>query len=153
MLTGSWFSNITLTSHGASLRLKQTAKLRITSPFWGGSTSGRWIHFIKVPLWRRCFRVMNISVSLQWFRNECDGVSNQQPHDCLLACLFRRISKKTSTLRVTGLCEGNLPAAGEFPTQMASNAEFFSIWWCHHGAPGCKRTSAGTTMTTVKSLI
>ena len=30
-----------------------------------------------------------------------------QPHDCLLNRLFRRKSKKTSKLRVTGLCVGN----------------------------------------------
>ena len=29
---------------------------------------------------------------------------------------------KTSKLRVTGLCEGNPPVAGEFPAQMASYA-------------------------------
>ena len=43
----------------------------------------------------------------QWRHNERDGVSNHQPHDCLLNRLFRHISKKTSKLRVTGLCEGN----------------------------------------------
>ena len=32
------------------------------------------------------------------------SVSNHQPHDCLLNRLFRRKSKKTSKLRVTGLC-------------------------------------------------
>ena len=42
-------------------------------------------------------------------------------------------SKKTSKLRVTGLCAGNSPEAGEFPAQMASNAENVSIWWRHHG--------------------
>ena len=26
--------------------------------------------------------------SLQWRHNECDGVSNHQPHDCLHNCLF-----------------------------------------------------------------
>ena len=41
---------------------------------------------------------------LQWRYNGCDGVLNQQPCDCLLNCLFRRRSKKTSKLRVTGLC-------------------------------------------------
>ena len=41
-------------------------------------------------------------------------------------------SKKTSNLRVTGLCAGNSPGTGEFPAQMASNAETFSIWWRHH---------------------
>ena len=55
--------------------------------------------------------------------NERDGASNHQPHDCLLSRLFRRRSKKTSKLRVTGLCAGNSPVTGEFPAQMASNAE------------------------------
>ena len=71
--------------------------------------------------------------ALQWHHNERDGVSNHQPHDCLFSRLFRRRSKKTSELRVTGLCEGNSPVTGEFPAQMASNAENCSIWWRHHG--------------------
>ena len=33
---------------------------------------------------------------------------------------------------VTSLCAGNSPVTGEFPTQMVSNAEIFSIWWRHH---------------------
>ena len=41
--------------------------------------------------------------------------------------------RKTSKLRVTGLCAGNSPVTGEFPAQMASNAENVSIWLCHHG--------------------
>ena len=36
-----------------------------------------------------------------------------------------------SKLRVTGLCAGNSPGTGEFPAQMASNAENVSIWWRH----------------------
>ena len=40
--------------------------------------------------------------------------------------------KKTSKLRVTGLCAGNSPGTGEFPAQMASNAENVYIWWRHH---------------------
>ena len=46
--------------------------------------------------------------------------------------LFKPRSKKTSTLRVTGLCAGNSPVTGEFPAQRASNAENVSIWWCHY---------------------
>ena len=69
---------------------------------------------------------------LRWRHNGCAGVSNYQPHDCLLNCLFRRRSKKTSKLRVTGLCEGNLPVAGEFPAQTASYAENVCIWRRHH---------------------
>ena len=41
--------------------------------------------------------------------------------------MFRRRSKKTSEIRVTGLCEGNLLATGGFPSQMASNAGNVSI--------------------------
>ena len=44
----------------------------------------------------------------------------------------RRRSKKTSKLRVTGLCAGNSPVTGEFPAQRASNVENVSIWWRHH---------------------
>ena len=46
-----------------------------------------------------------------------DGVSNHQPQDYLLNRLFRRRSKNTSKLRVTGLCAGNSPVTGEFPAQ------------------------------------
>ena len=68
----------------------------------------------------------------RWRHNGPDSVSNHQPHDRLLKRLFRRRSKKTSKLRVTGLCAGNSPGTGEFPAQMASNAENVSIWWRHH---------------------
>ena len=50
----------------------------------------------------------------------------------LLNRLFRRRSKKTSKLRVTGLCEGNSPVPSEFPAHRASSAENVSIWWRHH---------------------
>ena len=43
-----------------------------------------------------------------------------------------RKSKKTSKLRVTGLCAGSSPLTGEFPAQMVNNAENVSMWWRHH---------------------
>ena len=46
-------------------------------------------------------------VAWQWRHNGCDSVSNHQHHDCFLYRLFRRKSKKTSKLRVAGLCVGN----------------------------------------------
>ena len=57
----------------------------------------------------------NWKKTLQWRHNGRDGVSNHQPRDCLLNRLFRRRSKNTSKLRVTGLCAGNSPVTGEFP--------------------------------------
>ena len=75
---------------------------------------------------------MWLTYPLQWRHNEPDSVPNHQPYGCLFNCLFKRRSKKTPKLRVTGLCAGNSPGTGEFPAQMASNAEDVSIWWRHH---------------------
>ena len=66
----------------------------------------------------------DVTQPLKWRHNEHDGVSNHQPHDFLLSRLFRRISKKTSKLRVTGLSEGNSPVTGEFPTQPVTRKMF-----------------------------
>ena len=70
--------------------------------------------------------------TLQWRHNERDGVSNQQPYECLLNCLFRDRWKKTRQLHITGLCEGNSPVTGELFAQRTSNAENVSIWWHLH---------------------
>ena len=91
---------------------------------------------------RRLSAFGNTSVALYWRHNGHDGVSNHQPHGCLLNRLFRCRSKKTSKLRVTGLCMGNSPVTGEFPAQRASNAENVSIWWRHHGNPGRNAASS-----------
>ena len=78
--------------------------------------------------WRSRWKVP----TLLWHHNGHDGISNQQPHDCLLNCWFRHKSKKTSKLHFTGLCAGNSPVTGEFPAQMISYVENVSIWWRHH---------------------
>ena len=64
----------------------------------------------------------------------------------LLSRLFRRRSKKTQMLRVTGLCEGNAPVTGGFPLRKASDAENVSI--CHHG-----RRQMGTPIPLYPSLM
>ena len=88
-----------------------------------------------LPGWMTCcptICLFEAVLSLQWRHNGHDSVSNHQSHDCLLNRLFRRRSKNTSKLRVTGLCAGNSLGTGEFPAQMASNAENVFIWWRHH---------------------
>ena len=45
-------------------------------------------------------------VTLKWRHNERNGISNHQRLHRLLNCWFRRRSKKTSKLRVTGLVQG-----------------------------------------------
>ena len=76
--------------------------------------------------------------TLQWRHNEHNGFSNHQPHDYLLSRLLRHRWKKTSKLRVTGLCQGNSLVTGEFCAQRASNAEKVFIWWRHHELVGNK---------------
>ena len=40
--------------------------------------------------------------------------------------------KKSSKLRVTGLCAGTSPRTCKLSAQMASNAENVFTWWRHH---------------------
>ena len=86
---------------------------------------------VQVIAW--CRQATSLYLTLQWRRNERDSVSNHRHLDGFLNRLFRPISKKTSKIRVTGLCEGNPPVTDGFPSQNASNAEKVSIWWRHHG--------------------
>ena len=90
-------------------------------------TGDRWIPRTKGQWRGKCFHLMTSScctkpsicgASVQYLLFVSNGdacstpassVSNHQPHDCLLNRLFTRRSKKTSKLRVTGLCERNSP--------------------------------------------
>ena len=71
--------------------------------------------------------------ALHWCHNDHDGVSNHQPHGCLLNRLFRRRSKKTSKLRVTGFCVGNSPGPVNSPHKGQLRGKCFhlmtSSWW------------------------
>ena len=60
-----------------------------------------------------CKRITRHYITDGQLHNGHNGVSNHQPHVCLLNRLFRCISKKTSTFRVTGLCAGNSSVTGE----------------------------------------
>ena len=90
-----------------------------------------WIHVICLPtiFFQGCFPSAGAIIrwpwwqgsdpggfgSLRWRHNDNDGVSNHQPHGCLLNRLFGSRSKKTSKLRVTGLCAGKLPGPVNSP--------------------------------------
>ena len=65
-------------------------------------------------------------ISLQWHHNEHNGVSNHQHPNCLLNSLLRRMSKKTSKLRVTSRWLMDSPHKGP---ETRINV---SIWWRHH---------------------
>ena len=64
--------------------------------------------------------------TLQRRHNEGDGVSNHQPNDCSLNCLFKaQIKENIKALRHWPA--GNSSVTREFPAQRASNAENISI--------------------------
>ena len=63
--------------------------------------------------------------SLEWRCNGRDGVSNHQP--LFTQPFIQRRSTKISMFRVTAFCAENSPVTGEFPAQMASNAENVSM--------------------------
>ena len=76
-----------------------------------------WLHD-NVMIWIYIF-----GISLQW---RFDG-HDHQLQVCLPNRLFRRRSKKTSNLSVTGLCVGNSAVTGEFSAKKATNAESVSL--------------------------
>ena len=80
-----------------------------------------------VNYWHAVHTIWCNGITSQWRHNGGDGVSNHQRLDYLLNRLSRRRSKRTSKLRVTGLCEWNSPMTGGFLSQRASNAENFSF--------------------------
>ena len=86
-----------------------------------------------------CIRKTEV-ISLYWIKkntltsNDHDGVSNHQPHGCLLNRLFlfrAQIKENIKAPRHWPLC-GEFTGTGEFPAQRASNAENVSNWWRHH---------------------
>ena len=76
------------------------------NPIWA-STKALYISF--AMLW------CNGKLPLHWRYNDHGGVSNHQPHGCILNRLFRCRSKKTSKLRVTDLCARNSPGPVKSP--------------------------------------
>ena len=61
----------------------------------------------KAPLYPTTSANTPTDKALHWRHNERNGDPKHRHLDGLLNILFRRISKKTSMLRVNGLCEGN----------------------------------------------
>ena len=78
------------------------------------------------------------SLSLQWRHNVRDGVSTHQRLDCLLNRLFRRRSKKTPKLRVTGFVRGIHRWPVDFPHKGPVTRKMFPfddavMSWSHWG--------------------
>ena len=90
-----------------------------------GVTQSRVYSTQKGPVMKKALPCHDFVYPLQWRHNGRDSVSNRQPHDCFLNRLFRHRSKKTSNLRVTGLCAGNSSEAGDSPHKWPVTQKMF----------------------------
>ena len=80
---------------------------------------------------------------LLWHHNRRDGVSNHQPHDCLLNHSIRRRSKKTSKFRVHYAGGPRRPPPPQLHLRRSRDLAHASIPlaqtpWVWLGGPGCK---------------
>ena len=89
------------------------------STLWRGGKTNDWIW------WVYLVRGIFCNGPLRWRHNDHDSVLNHQPHDCLLNRLFRRRSKKTSRLCVTGHCAGNSPGPVNSPHKWPVTRKMF----------------------------
>ena len=80
----------------------------------------------------QCISSYRVQSVLNHYNNVTMGSIASQINSLTIVYSAVYWSKKTSKLRVTGLCAGYSPGTGEFPAQVASNAEYVSIWWRHH---------------------
>ena len=82
---------------------------------------------------------MERTLSLQWCHNGCDGVSNHQPHDCLLNRLFRRRLKKHQSSASLTFMRGihrwpmNSPHKWPVTRKMFSFDDVIMVWaWAYN---------------------
>ena len=92
---------------------------------WVGS--GWWNWWEMAVIYWKMIRSQNLWVlkartALQERHNESYSVLSHRHIECLLNRLFKRTSKKTSKLRVTGISEGNPSVTGKC---------FHRVWWCY----------------------
>ena len=92
--------------------LSVACRLKATRLLYAWTTQKQWVGHEVITTSMSQFIRHN---TLHWRHNDYDGVSNHQPRGCLLNRLFRRRSKKTSKLCVTGLCVGNSPGPVNSP--------------------------------------
>ena len=108
----------------------------------------------------RCFAILIELVSKSWRIHYNDAIMSAMASQITSLTIVyssvysKRRSKKTSKFRVTGLCAGNSPVTGEFPAQMASNAENVSIRWRHHDGSEhwANKTRTDDITATIQSL-
>ena len=92
---------------------------------------GSWFETSSHSLWRHC--------------NDCAGLAQMTKlFSCMelnftIRCQYHIREHYIMGSMASEISAGNSPVNGEFPAQMASNAENVSIWWRHHETSVCCR--------------
>ena len=76
--------------------------------------------------------VRKMPIVLQWRHNERDGVSNHQPRDCLLNCLFKAQIKENIKASRHWALWGEFTGDRWIPHTKGSDVENISSPWRHH---------------------
>ena len=101
-----------------------------------------WVFRIKISddLIHLCIRlayqcmVRRNEVTLKDITSGNDVIMNAMAYQITCVSIVCSTACSIKKLRVTGLCGGNPPVTGGFPSQRPSNEENASIWWRHHEA-------------------
>ena len=119
----------------------QMAPLKFHTKFWTHTPQRR--HFTEFHFCLRFMIYLNCDVIKDKHYNDVIRTAIASPITSLTiiySTVYKRRSKKTSKLRVTGLCEGNPLVTGEFPAPRASDAGMFPFvdvilvnWVLYHG--------------------
>ena len=160
-------------NYDAAMTLSNGNIFRVTGPLWGwipltkASDEELWWsapkQMVSKPSRRLWFETPNndchanirtlstfeTCISLQWRHNGRDYVPNHQPHDCFPNRLLSCRSKKTSKLRVTGLCAGNSPWTFPFDDVIMYTGNM-KIKWTVGKMLCCKNTDRARQMMTYK---
>ena len=96
-----------------------------------------------------CCRTKSIQ-SLQWRHNGRDGVSDHQPHHCLLNRLFMRRSKKTSSSASLAFVRGINRRPVNSPQKWPVTQKKVSIWWHHHDWNPSKQQGSGRNISYIR---
>ena len=133
-----------LTQSFIQTQIKENIKTPRHWPLCGEFTGYRWIPRTNGQLHGKCFHLMTSSWRLgkdvsgmAWSTciNYSDFIMNAmvfRPLDCLFKRLFRRRSKKTSKLHVTGFFRGIHPWQVYSPHKGPVTRKNVSIKWRHH---------------------
>ena len=115
---------------------------------WGMSLAViiQWNPLLTWPVLKQFYILHDSDVIMSMMASQTTGFS------IVCSAVCSGTDQRQPKLSITGLCEGNPPVTGGFPSQRASNRENVFIWWRHHVAWQWQVQDKDQTMNSQKSL-